>query len=132
MPLIKCSMCDKDISPNAISCPHCGEPMNNNSKTLVSDLKSEDVQEVNFNLYDIDGGISVESDNTFIKCSNSQKVDQVSNGTKTLPNSTNVANSNIGGLEIAIFIIIVIFAVIILTKAPILWLVVVLWLFCKC
>ncbi|MBW9155937.1 ribosomal protein L7/L12 [Clostridium tagluense] len=25
--LIKCPMCDKDISPNAISCPHCGEPM---------------------------------------------------------------------------------------------------------
>jgi ribosomal protein L7/L12/uncharacterized C2H2 Zn-finger protein len=25
--LIKCPMCEKDISPNAISCPHCGEPM---------------------------------------------------------------------------------------------------------
>ncbi|MBW9145753.1 ribosomal protein L7/L12 [Clostridium sp. CM027] len=25
--LIKCPMCDKDISPNAVSCPHCGEPM---------------------------------------------------------------------------------------------------------
>ncbi|MBZ9688385.1 ribosomal protein L7/L12 [Clostridium estertheticum] len=25
--LIKCPMCDKDISPNALSCPHCGEPM---------------------------------------------------------------------------------------------------------
>lgn len=25
--LIKCPMCEKDISPNAIACPHCGEPM---------------------------------------------------------------------------------------------------------
>ncbi|MBZ9616803.1 ribosomal protein L7/L12 [Clostridium estertheticum] len=25
--LIKCPMCDKDISPNAVSCPNCGEPM---------------------------------------------------------------------------------------------------------
>lgn len=25
--LIKCPMCEKEISPNAISCPHCGEPM---------------------------------------------------------------------------------------------------------
>lgn len=27
MPLIKCSMCEKDISPNAEFCPNCGEPM---------------------------------------------------------------------------------------------------------
>jgi ribosomal protein L7/L12/DNA-directed RNA polymerase subunit RPC12/RpoP len=27
MPFIKCPMCDKDISPNAVSCPNCGEPM---------------------------------------------------------------------------------------------------------
>lgn len=27
MSLIKCTMCHKDISPNAVSCPHCGEPM---------------------------------------------------------------------------------------------------------
>lgn len=27
MPLIKCPMCEKMISPNAISCPNCGEPM---------------------------------------------------------------------------------------------------------
>lgn len=27
MPLIKCPMCEKDISPNAEFCPHCGEPM---------------------------------------------------------------------------------------------------------
>lgn len=26
MSLIKCTMCNKDISPNAVSCPHCGEP----------------------------------------------------------------------------------------------------------
>lgn len=25
--LIKCPMCEKEISPNAIACPHCGEPM---------------------------------------------------------------------------------------------------------
>lgn len=29
MPLIKCPMCDKDISPNAEFCPNCGEPMKN-------------------------------------------------------------------------------------------------------
>ena len=33
MPLIKCPMCDKDISPNAVSCPNCGEPMRNKKKT---------------------------------------------------------------------------------------------------
>lgn len=27
MQLIKCPMCDKDISPNAEFCPNCGEPM---------------------------------------------------------------------------------------------------------
>lgn len=27
MPLIKCPMCERDISPNAVACPHCGEPM---------------------------------------------------------------------------------------------------------
>lgn len=27
MPLIKCPMCGKDISSNALSCPNCGEPM---------------------------------------------------------------------------------------------------------
>ena len=26
-------MCDKDISPNAVSCPNCGEPMRNKKKT---------------------------------------------------------------------------------------------------
>ena len=25
--LIRCPMCDNEISPNAISCPHCGEPL---------------------------------------------------------------------------------------------------------
>lgn len=25
--LIQCPMCEREISPNAISCPHCGEPM---------------------------------------------------------------------------------------------------------
>ena len=24
--LIKCPACQRDISPNATSCPHCGEP----------------------------------------------------------------------------------------------------------
>ena len=33
MPLIKCSMCERDISSNAISCPHCGEPMRNIAET---------------------------------------------------------------------------------------------------
>lgn len=28
MPLIKCPMCEKEISPNAQFCPNCGEPMN--------------------------------------------------------------------------------------------------------
>ena len=27
MPLIKCPMCGKEISPNAVYCPNCGEPM---------------------------------------------------------------------------------------------------------
>lgn len=27
MSLIKCPACEKDLSPNAASCPHCGEPM---------------------------------------------------------------------------------------------------------
>ena len=27
MPLIKCPMCEREISPNAVACPHCGEPM---------------------------------------------------------------------------------------------------------
>lgn len=27
MPLVKCPMCEKMISPNAESCPNCGEPM---------------------------------------------------------------------------------------------------------
>jgi len=31
MPLIKCPMCERDISPNAINCPHCGEPMKKDS-----------------------------------------------------------------------------------------------------
>jgi hypothetical protein len=39
MPLIKCPMCEKDISPNAVSCPNCGEPMKNkkneDSKTTL-------------------------------------------------------------------------------------------------
>ncbi|MHC1746943.1 MAG: hypothetical protein AB9856_00965 [Cellulosilyticaceae bacterium] len=39
MPLIKCPMCQKDISPNAISCPHCGEPM-----------KKEEVSEDKYNV----------------------------------------------------------------------------------
>jgi uncharacterized membrane protein YvbJ len=26
--LLKCAMCDKEISPNALSCPNCGEPQN--------------------------------------------------------------------------------------------------------
>jgi Na+/H+-dicarboxylate symporter len=25
--LIQCSMCGKDISPHAVSCPHCGHPL---------------------------------------------------------------------------------------------------------
>ena len=33
MPLIKCTMCGKDISPNAVSCPNCGEPMKNNNNS---------------------------------------------------------------------------------------------------
>ena len=27
MNLIKCPACQKDISPNAVACPHCGEPV---------------------------------------------------------------------------------------------------------
>lgn len=26
MPLIKCPMCEREISSNAVACPHCGEP----------------------------------------------------------------------------------------------------------
>ena len=29
MPLIKCPMCEREISSNAVACPHCGEPINN-------------------------------------------------------------------------------------------------------
>jgi hypothetical protein len=25
--LIKCKACDRDVSPKAASCPHCGEPV---------------------------------------------------------------------------------------------------------
>lgn len=32
MPLIKCPMCEKDISPNADCCPNCGEPMKNKNE----------------------------------------------------------------------------------------------------
>lgn len=31
--LIKCRACDQMISKNAVSCPHCGEPLNNTEKT---------------------------------------------------------------------------------------------------
>lgn len=38
MPLIKCPMCGKEISPNAVSCPNCGEPMKKEEYCLI--LKS--------------------------------------------------------------------------------------------
>lgn len=34
MMLIKCPMCERDISANAVACPHCGEPMK--TKEVVS------------------------------------------------------------------------------------------------
>lgn len=40
MPLIKCPMCEKDISPNAESCPNCGEPMKKN-KELIKNSDDE-------------------------------------------------------------------------------------------
>ena len=48
MPLIKCSMCERDISSNAISCPHCGEP-----------IKKDNIQESindSYNIILLDGG----------------------------------------------------------------------------
>ena len=36
MALIKCEACDKEVSENAISCPGCGEPIQN--KKTVSDV----------------------------------------------------------------------------------------------
>jgi ribosomal protein L7/L12 len=42
MPLIKCPMCDKDISPNAISCPHCGEPMVKGNKQQSNIYKDDE------------------------------------------------------------------------------------------
>lgn len=36
MPLVKCPMCEKDISPNAVSCPNCGEPMKNEKQEIDS------------------------------------------------------------------------------------------------
>ncbi|MGD9652415.1 MAG: type II secretion system major pseudopilin GspG [Candidatus Dadabacteria bacterium] len=36
MALIKCSDCGKEISPNAISCPSCGNPINVPKRTSVS------------------------------------------------------------------------------------------------
>lgn len=42
MPLIKCPMCEKDISPNAISCPNCGEPMKNKLDSKIT-FNEEDI-----------------------------------------------------------------------------------------
>jgi DNA-directed RNA polymerase subunit RPC12/RpoP len=36
MPLIKCSECSKEISEKATSCPHCGNPIANNTKASVT------------------------------------------------------------------------------------------------
>ena len=38
MPLIQCPMCQKSISPNAVACPNCGEPMAKNN--VVSSRES--------------------------------------------------------------------------------------------
>ncbi len=32
MPLIKCPMCEREISSNAVACPHCGEPIKRDNK----------------------------------------------------------------------------------------------------
>lgn len=34
MEMIKCPICNKDISPNAVSCPNCGEPIKLNTETV--------------------------------------------------------------------------------------------------
>lgn len=36
MSLIKCPMCERDISPNALACPYCGEPMRG-----ISDIENK-------------------------------------------------------------------------------------------
>ena len=36
MPSIKCTICGKEISPNAVSCPNCGDAMN--KSTVVCNL----------------------------------------------------------------------------------------------
>lgn len=43
MILVKCPMCSNDVSPNAISCPHCGEPLgrqNDNTFNTENQQKS--------------------------------------------------------------------------------------------
>lgn len=42
MALIKCPMCQKDISPNATACPHCGEPMKFEDPDPISKIKDPD------------------------------------------------------------------------------------------
>lgn len=36
--LVRCPMCDKEISPNAISCPHCGEPLKGHDEHQVDHI----------------------------------------------------------------------------------------------
>jgi ribosomal protein L7/L12 len=36
--LIQCPMCEREISPNAISCPHCGEPMKKDANLSSMDF----------------------------------------------------------------------------------------------
>lgn len=38
MPLIQCPMCQKSISPNAVACPNCGEPIAKNNSTSNNDF----------------------------------------------------------------------------------------------
>lgn len=45
MSLIKCPICEKEISPNAPACPHCGEPMNvQKTRTLIVRQQAKRVQ----------------------------------------------------------------------------------------
>lgn len=43
MALIKCKECNKEISDKAVSCPHCGFPLNNNSKLTTVEITSEKI-----------------------------------------------------------------------------------------
>ena len=48
--LVKCIMCNKDISPNAVACPHCGEPLvNKKTQNIINREEESDNLKINRN-----------------------------------------------------------------------------------